>query len=49
MRTPDILQPGSLKRLIEQNAEYDLLVDSRAEEDQETLRRILQRYGRYGE
>ena len=48
-RTPDILQPGSLKRLIEQNVEYDLLVDSRAEEDQETLRRILQRYGRYGE
>lgn len=42
--TPEILQFGSLKKLIDQNIESELLTDSRAKGDQETFYRILQKY-----
>lgn len=45
-RTPEILQMGSLKQLIENNIEFGLLTDSRAKDDNEIFRHILQRYGR---
>lgn len=44
-RTPEIPQMGSLKQLIENNVEFELLTDSRAKGDQEIFRQILQRYG----
>lgn len=44
-RTPGILQLGSLNQLIEQNLEYDLLAESRASADQESIRKIRLRCG----
>lgn len=43
-RTPEILQTGSLQQLIDQNQEYELLTDTRAASDLETLRNIRSRY-----
>ena len=43
-RTPEILRFGSLKQLMDQNSEYDLLSDKRNVSDQETLCKILHRY-----
>ena len=43
-RTPEILQFGSLKKLIEKNVESELLTDSRAKGDLETFHRISQKY-----
>ena len=43
-RTPEILRFGSLKQLMDQNSEYDLLSDKRTVSDQETLCKILHRY-----
>lgn len=43
-RTPDIRQMGTLKQLIEQNIEYDLLSDTRADADWKALQNILKRY-----
>lgn len=44
-RTPEILQTGSLQQLIDQNQEYELLTDTRAASDLETLHKICSRYG----
>lgn len=44
-RTPDILQMGSLQQLIDHNQEYELLTDTRAASDLETLHKIRSRYG----
>ncbi|MDO4293580.1 MAG: ImmA/IrrE family metallo-endopeptidase [Eubacteriales bacterium] len=43
-RTPEMIQMGNLNQLMEQNAEFDLLTDTRATGDQNTLRQILQKY-----
>lgn len=44
-RTPEILQMGNLKQLMENNLEYELLADSRANGDKEIFHQILQRHG----
>lgn len=43
-RTPEILQMGSLKQLMENNIEFELLTDSRAKSDKERFQQIMQRY-----
>lgn len=43
-RTPEIVQMGSLKQLMEQNQEYEWLAESRTRSDQELYQQILQRY-----
>lgn len=43
-RTPEILQMGSLKQLMENNIEFELLTDSRAKSDKELFQQIMQRY-----
>ena len=43
-RTPEIIQLGSLKQLMDQNQEDELLTDSRATSDQKTYVQLLQQY-----
>ena len=43
-RTPEIIQLGSLKQLMDQNQEDELLTDSRAMSDQRTYIHLLQQY-----
>lgn len=43
-RTPEIIQLGSLKQLMDQNQEEELLTDSRVASDQETYVQLLQQY-----
>lgn len=45
-RTPEIIQLGSLKQLMDQNKENELLTDSRAASDQKTYVQLLQQYTR---
>lgn len=42
--TPEVVQFGSLKQLLEQNQEQDLLANSRLNSDQAIYNQILQRY-----
>ena len=44
-RTSEILQTGSLQQLIDQNQEYELLTDTRAASDLDTLHKIRSLYG----
>lgn len=43
-RTPEIMQMGSLKQLMDQNEENELLADSRANSDKKIYSQILQRH-----
>ena len=43
-RTPEIMQMGNLKQLIDQNEEQELLAESRYKSDQQILNRILQQH-----
>lgn len=43
-RTPEIIQLGSLKQLMDQNQEDELLTDSRAASDQKTYVQLLRQY-----
>ncbi len=43
-RTPEIIQLGSLKQLMDQNQEDELLTDSRVASDQKTYVQLLQQY-----
>ena len=43
-RTPEIVQMGSLKQMMEQNQENELLADSRVDSDREIYNQILQRH-----
>lgn len=43
-RTPEIIQLGSLKQLMDQNQEDEILTDSRAMSDQRTYIHLLQQY-----
>lgn len=43
-RTPEIVQMGTLKQMMEQNQENELLADSRVNSDQEIFAQILQRH-----
>lgn len=43
-RTPEILQMGNLRQLLDQNQEYELLSSSRAESDEKMFAEILKRY-----
>jgi len=43
-RTPEIMQMGNLKQLIDQNEEQELLTESRYKSDQQILNRILQQH-----
>ena len=45
-RTPEIIQLGSLKQLMDQNNENELLTDSRAASDQKAYVQLLQQYTR---
>ena len=42
--TPEVIQMGNLRQLMEQNQEHELLADSRANSDQEIYSQILQRH-----
>ncbi|MDC7291021.1 ImmA/IrrE family metallo-endopeptidase [Blautia schinkii] len=43
-RTPEIIQMGNLKRMLDQNQEHELLAASRIKSDKEILEEILQRH-----
>lgn len=43
-RTPEIIQLGNLKQMLDQNQEYELLAASRIKSDKEILDEILQRH-----
>lgn len=45
-RTPEIVQLGSLKQMMDQNQENELLADSRAASDREKYVQFLRRYAR---
>lgn len=48
-RTPEIIQLGTLKQMMDQNQENELLAASRAVSDQEIYIQFLRRYGSYRE
>ena len=45
--TPEVIRFGSLKKLMEQNKEQELLADSRFNSDQAIYQQILHRYGNH--
>lgn len=43
-RTPEIVQMANLRQLMDQNQEYELVSDSRAESDERTFEEIMECY-----